>query len=324
MASPVIIQVFILQTQATNAKASNVARLFSYSSVLDSSSPTVGRTIDFNVTTLVVSSKDPSTSSTGSNKPKISPDAAEYNAVRGALATHNLDGKYIIFCLDTTISASSPETIYYTIKDAVNLNYVVDQDWDLCYLCKWMDNCSVYTDIKPNVGDSNAKIVKTQSPFGFQSVMFSPTGASKLTDLMSNIGTFNKPLNLTLHDQVSLDIWSSIALSPNLMAFDPSMARPGTMDYVRTNECRDPTPIQTPFKDSNLSFFWFLVVVIIVIILVWVCLRLGVIIDQNRGQLLATSRASSTQSVGGDPLSFDSSKLLLSSSMMINPATSIS
>jgi hypothetical protein len=312
----VIIQVFILQTQATNAKASNVARLFSYSSSTDSTGPTAGRTIDFHVTTILVSSTNTSISSTQSNRPKICPDAAEYNAVKSALSTHNLDGQYVIFCLDTTISASSPETIYYTIKEAVNINYVVDQEWDLCYLCKWMDNCSVYTDIKPNVGDTNARIVKTLSPFGFQSVMFSPVGSSKLSDLMSNIGTFNKPLNLTLHDQVSLDIWSSIAVSPNLMAFDPSMARPGTMDYVRTNECRDPTPVQTPFKNSNLSFFWFLVVVIIVIMLIWVCLRLGVIIDQNRRSVSATS-------LPGDSLSFDSNRYLPSSSLMINPAASI-
>lgn len=185
------------------------------------------------MTTILASSTDTSISSSGSNRFKICPDAAEYNTINSALATPNLDGKYVIFCLDTTISASSPETIYYTIKEAVNLNHAVDQEWDLCYLCKWMDNCSVYTDIRPNVGDTNAKIVKTQSPFGF----FSPVGSYKLSDLMSNIGTFNKPLNLTLHDQVSLDIWSSIALSPNLMAFDPSMARPDTMDYVRTNEC---------------------------------------------------------------------------------------
>lgn len=282
---PVTIQVFILQTQPTNAQASNVARLFSYTSSQDTSGVTGGQLIDFQVTQVPVSSVSTSTSHVGSKSIKICPDTAEYNAVKASLAGPNVTGKYVIFCLDTTISASSPETIYYTIKDAVNLNAVANQQWDLCYLCKWMDNCSVYTDAKPNVGESNAKIVKTQSPFGFQSVMFSPTGASKLIDLMSNIGTFNKPLNLTLHDQVSLDVWSAIALSPNLMAFDPAMARPGSLDYVRTNECRDPTPIQTPFKDSNLSFFWFLIVVVIVIALVWICVHLGIIIDQNRNKI---------------------------------------
>lgn len=282
---PVNIQVFILQTQPTHAQASNVARLFSYTSSQDTSGASGGQLIDFLVTIVPAYPQSASTSGSGMPTTKICPDAAEYNAVKTSLATPSVTGKYVIFCLDTTISASSPETIYYTIKDAINLNNVADGQWDLCYLCKWMDNCSVYTDAKPNVGESNAKIVKTQSPFGFQSVIFSPVGASKLIDLMSNIGTFNKPLNLTLHDQVSMDVWSSIAIVPNLMSFDPAMARPGSLDYVRTNECRDPTPIQTPFKDSNLSFFWFLVVLVIVIALIWICIRLGIIIDQNRSRL---------------------------------------
>jgi hypothetical protein len=285
----VSIQVFILQTQATKAQSTNVSNLFSFTSAEDTSAPSEGKTVTFSVAYVSAVPQSSSTGSSNNNDETMCPDRAEYNAVKTCLASPAGTGKYVLFCLDTSISSASAENIYYTIKELVNLNETNSQNWDLCYLCKWMDNCSVYKNIVPNVGETSAKIVQTLSPFGFQSVLFSPAGATKLTDLLNTLGNFQKPLNLTLHDQVSTDTWTATAIVPNLISFDPEMARPGSIDYIRTAECRDPVPIQTPFKDSNLNFMWFLVLVVIVVLLIWICIRLGAVLENRKGASIMSS-----------------------------------
>lgn len=274
MAIPV--SVYILQTQATTASADGVANMFSYSPV--SPGP-----IQFNV-------NPPIALGTG-DKEKL-----EYTAVKSLTAAAASDPAaattYSLFILDTSVSSSSPQTIYETLANAIgyNLNPATPggkepDRWDLCYLCKWLDNCTQYVVIGEAAPSNTAKMVKTLSPYGFQAVLFAPTGIAKINTLLTSIGeTSPKPLSLILHDQVGSGKWSAFTFTPNLVSFDPTMATNGTYDYVKSTECRDPLPIAMTQKTSNMNFFWFVITFFFVIAFTYFLIVLGPkIIDWLQG-----------------------------------------
>ena len=256
MSSPLPVQVFIFQTQQTTALATNVSQLFSYTG---NSTPTPPVLISF--TTSIVPIQGTSI------------DAAEFAAINDTLPT--ITSQYAIFIMDTSISSSSPTNIYNIISECILLNQSASDPWDITYLCKLMDNCSTYQTVSTNVLDTNAKIVRTFSPNGFQAVLLSPTGLTKLAALLATIPTYTKPISLSIADQIAAGGWISFAITPNLISFDPALAKAGSFDYVKSAECRDPLPLQTPVKDSNMSFFWFVMVFIIVVVIIYTLIKIA-------------------------------------------------
>lgn len=251
------VKVVILQTQQTNSLALNVSHLFSYIENLE-------HKITFETEIIPVQGQFM--------------DAAEFNAVKDSIPS--VLGNYVIYILDTSISSSSPQNIYELIKQAIILNeYDSTSTWDLTYLCKWMDNCSIHQTVINNVSTTNAKIVRTFSANGFQAVIFSPVGLQKLSNILNLIPIYNKPIGLTITDQVNIRAWRAYAIIPNLITFDPALSKPNSYDYVKLSECRDPLPLQAPTKDSNMSFFWFIMVAVIVVTIIYILIKIAPHLD---------------------------------------------
>jgi len=254
------ITVCILQTQSTTSQSILVKSLFSYTGGTDLDD------ISFNVITA---------DARGTNLEK-----SEYLAVKNVISDSNT---YTIFILDTSISSSSPETIYNAIKGAIRYNnrnvdsINLDTDpWDLCYLCKWLDNCAQYTVVGATEGNSTSHMVKTSSPYGFQAVLFSPSCVQKAKTLFNTIGEEpSKSLSLILHDQVGTEKWSAFTFTPNLVAFDTTLSRNGSYDYVKSTECRDPLPITATQRSSNMNFFWFIITFFLVVAFTYFLIVLG-------------------------------------------------
>jgi hypothetical protein len=256
--SPLSVTVCVLQTETADTRAKTVQNLFSYV-------PSSG------TTPVTFSSKI--ISAVGDNQEK-----AEYAAVKSALSA---ESGYTIFILDTSVSTSSPQTIYEAIAEAIKYNTEgqgtgSSHGWDLCYLCKWLDNCSQFSVVGAAGPNTTGKIAKTISPYGFQAVLFSPSCIAKMKTLLNTIGDdASKPLSLTLHDQVGANNWKAFTFTPNLVNFDVTLARNGTYDYVKSTECRDPLPITAAHRDSNTNFFWFVITFFMVILFTYFLIVLG-------------------------------------------------
>lgn len=140
---------------------------------------------------------------------------------------------------ETSISLASPDSIADSILSGVNI-----ENWDVLYLCKWLDRCDLYTSRKPVLG-SNLVYVTTQSPKGVQALLFAPSGRDVVLgkENMRNSQPFIEPysvsLSVAINQAVALGGLKARATTPNLFEFDPLAAR-NNEDYLKTQECLVP------------------------------------------------------------------------------------
>lgn len=164
----------------------------------------------------------------------------------------------IIIVKDTTVSVASPETIGCRISQILS-----SSGWDLCYLCKWLDRCDLYTE-KKTLDNGTTMVVKTQAPQGFQAVLLTPEGRDKLLS--------KKDLSLSLQDQIHQQIKSDelkvIAIVPNLLNYDQNAVKEN-QKYRRTQECLVPggSPPNNPNAGVGFNWLWLILILIIILIL---------------------------------------------------------
>ena len=181
------------------------------------------------------------------------------------------------FCIvikDTSVTNSTIDEIAKIILTAIDINknnrHCKKSDWQLCYLCKWLDRCDLYKEEAKIKGVT--KVVKTFSPFGIQAIMFSPDGRDIVIgkEKMNN-GKFFTPIRLPLGDQLNENIGlgniNATAIVPNLFNFDVLIAT-NDADLLKLSECRQPDEIES-FNPGPIPFLWFVAIVIGVILLAW-------------------------------------------------------
>ena len=126
---------------------------------------------------------------------------------------------------------------------------------------------------------TGTKIVKTESPFGLQAIVYSPKGRDIILGekRMKNCDYFNNDFAIvSLDDTINFNIeeglLKAVATSPNLFQFD-LMSSTNTLDLLKLSECRLPD-IEKEEDDGPLPgiipFVWFVAIVLGIILLAWI------------------------------------------------------
>lgn len=207
----------------------------------------------------------------------ISDVVTEANQVVDALenARCYYPNNYCIIIKDTSVTNSTIYEIEDIILAAIELNRnnCKKDNWELCYLSKWLDRCDLYETLRKINGVP--KIVKTFSPLGIQSIMFSPKGRDIVLGMrkMKN-GEYFTPISPPLGDQLNQNIGleniSATCIIPNLFDFNVMLSQADSLDVLKLSECRLPEvekPVEIPV--GPIPFFWFVSIVVGIILLGW-------------------------------------------------------
>lgn len=142
----------------------------------------------------------------------------------------------IIILKDTSVSLSNPWEITRIVQ-FINSR----KNWDLCYLCTWMDVCETY-DNYHHIPDTNVSLVLSTCPEGFQAVMLSHAGRQRLTKLItfaSLIKSEAKNFSERVTENVNNQSFTAYRTMPNVFDYDLSLATQPA-DYLKVNPCRMP------------------------------------------------------------------------------------
>lgn len=190
----------------------------------------------------------------------------DYTRLMALLETSTSD-TFLIYVRSTTVSAVPANNLIKLIYDLCLgwMESSVDdkEHFDIFYLAKWADRCDQYKIIGTAFNNS-VNLVETVNAHGLQSVLISPSGASKIRGSLSKPIAY--PVSMALTQLISTDILYALTTTPSVMSFDTASAT-SSADYVKSHECADiprgaerPTP-----QGSNLSLFIFIIIFLIVV-----------------------------------------------------------
>lgn len=100
----------------------------------------------------------------------------EITNLRNALMS-TPDDKFLLYIRDDSIPLSSKTEFDKLIKR------VMEDEWDIYYLCKYMDKCEKYTSTK--TATVSYLTTRTYSPQGVQAVLLAPSVRNKLSEQMN-------------------------------------------------------------------------------------------------------------------------------------------
>lgn len=191
-------------------------------------------------------------------------------------------GDLLLYLKDNTCTQASARIIRKTLT---YINYEV-KDWDLVYLCKWLDRCDLYTrapkEIK-KLPNKTSWLTRSYSPNGHQAILFSSQGIKRLLGrekLRNKKGEYIPTNTDSLTRCIENGGLKAYAISPNLFTFD-LLQSSGVSDLVKMTECRRPernfkNKINTDTKSGIRPIIWFIIIVVIVLALLWAFYNLGV------------------------------------------------
>jgi hypothetical protein len=197
-----------------------------------------------------------------------STDNQELTQLKELIATY--PSSNFLICRDSSISTSNRDELW-SILNYIFDNNIIDGK-DLFFLGKWMDNCIAY-DSAGTVGLTN--LVDNSTPIGFQSVLITSDGATKIND---NTNTKTTNLDLTLNEMIAGGL-KTLACTPNFFSYDTTYISTDSIIAAKTQECGNPISDFKPARDEDLAFFWFLIICIISGILAWIIYRLAGAVD---------------------------------------------
>jgi hypothetical protein len=181
----------------------------------------------------------------------------------------------VVVIKDSSISVASPDVIARNVLKPIQQNV----DFDIYYLCKWMDECQKYSNV--NIAEetiSGPRLVWTQSPNGIQALLFTVNGREVVLGRrpMRNGQTFkvDKPLSSALRDQIANGAIKALSIFPNLVEFDISLAT-SNADYLRTSQCRPVVNNGPMVTNSPAGIVWFTLIVLLVLLIAWAMIRAG-------------------------------------------------
>jgi hypothetical protein len=187
-------------------------------------------------------------------------------------AQKNHPSNYLIVVKDTSMTLATSDAVSDFVSFAIN----EARDWDLCYLCEWMDRCDQLKNVKQNP-DGGAALAQTQSPHGLQTLMISPTARDMLlgtkpyrTQVPKTLGT---ELSTKLNQLVMAGCLKADCALPNIFVFDPSLAE-DDKDRAKANQCLIPGTAsyqQTTTTTTTTSWWWIFIIAVIIIALLIVC-----------------------------------------------------
>lgn len=180
-----------------------------------------------------------------------------------------------IIIKDTSTSASSPDVVAATVRRCLSV-----PNFDLCYLCKWLDMCQLYIDATNNDSSKNEiSIMRTKSPNGVQAILFTPRGRDVVlgTQVMSNGRRFCIECNLS--KSLNKDIYdcniSAICTVPNLIEYDIALNSTSNSDFLKANECQPVSLPQENVQNNEGNIVGFVILAFLTIMVAWAFLRCG-------------------------------------------------
>ncbi len=222
---------------------------------------------------VVLSPEIPSPGSIAS--PTVQPEAEyEWYKVKQCLqaSRSSYPDSPCIIMKDSSVSNVDPSTISNIIRN------VISQTYDVSYLCKWLDKCGLYTD-RTSTGNGTF-IARTQSPFGVQALIFSPSGRDIVLGLkpMKNGGTFlvTMPLSTQLNSEIFKGNISATCTVPNLFDFNIFEAT-AQEDYYKSQQCSasSSAPVAAASSSGTKGYVWFVVIVLFIILIAWALIQVG-------------------------------------------------
>ena len=175
----------------------------------------------------------------------------------------------ILIIKDTSIP--SPESTSVNIKATIRKTFMVKNEFDIFYLCKWLDDCSKHTKI-----DTKLKyLVRTQNPHGLQALILTPKCIMKslnITPLEVPV-SFEESLDKEICRLIAKDQLVTLATKPNLFNFDISLAESNN-EYYKVSECatnfaetssNDSNTTSTSYNSAGWVFFIAIVIIVLII-----------------------------------------------------------
>lgn len=151
---------------------------------------------------------------------------------------------YTIVVKGSSVSSASPQKVAQTVMSAKQA-----EDWHICYLCKWQDQCQRHEEINPYIS-------KTYSPWGAQALLFTPEGRDVFLGerRMENGEYFTCEENLSaaLHNNIECGNIKAICVNPNLIFYSGS-------EYEKRNECASKQETQS---SPSFNGLWILLLIV--------------------------------------------------------------
>jgi hypothetical protein len=140
----------------------------------------------------------------------------------------NNPSNYVLYLKDSSVTNADSDLIDDLMKSLLN------KDFDVCYLSKWLDMCDKYdkTDV---INDNGMIFTKTISPNGIQSILINP----KLRDLIRNNQLdLQNDMSDVLQKAIQSKKILATTISPNLFTVDISTIE-NPEDYKKLQECEN-------------------------------------------------------------------------------------
>jgi hypothetical protein len=178
----------------------------------------------------------------------------------------------ILYITDTSVTDADASTVEAIVTS------LLTNEWDVCYLSKWLDSCDLYSE-KKQINKNGTVLVNAVNPHGLQAIMVRPdrflidavTGEVSLKDGSKIM--FENNVSQTLQKLISSKKLLATTVSPNLFSVDPLTIQKKE-DWVKLNECRDPTrpsgegqPELPEMSKMDNIWFWVFVGLLVLLIL---------------------------------------------------------
>jgi hypothetical protein len=155
----------------------------------------------------------------------------------------------ILFISDTSVTDADATTIEGIVTS------VLANQWDICYLSKWLDSCDLFTD-KKIISKNGTVLVNAVNPHGLQALLIRPgqfkvdAATGELLLASGDKVAFEKNVSTTFQNLIANKKLKAATVTPNLFEVDPlTITKPE--DYVKLNECRDVSAISNNPNISN-------------------------------------------------------------------------
>jgi len=175
----------------------------------------------------------------------------------------------VLIIRDTSVTTATAHTVAEVVKAA-------ESDFDLCYLCRWLDQCQLYTNKRPVPGHL-MHFFEAQQPQGLQALLFSVPGRDIALGLRPGRNDTYVPLKSDLDTQLTQEVLTgnirAQVVSPNLFEFDLRLVD-SNEDYIKLSSCVPLSSAQSSCSSTS-GAVWVFALAIVALLLVWAAVKLG-------------------------------------------------
>lgn len=195
-----------------------------------------------------------------------------------------------------TKDSSTSDLSSKQIADVISGMMEVD-DYDLIYLCRWMDRCDMYSDMRPIFGTSSI-LAKTVSPNGTQSILYSPQGRDRVLGKIpmkngKRFDTDGRSLDKALNDEIRKGNMDARCAVSNIIKYDITTSETDG-DFDKLSDCipkglksyqelvnrvnqiannQNTNPSVNKKSNQSVNWVWIIIVLAIIFLIIWVIMR---------------------------------------------------